>query len=118
MSLITFFSRILGYIRDLFFAFLLGATPLADSFLLAFRIPNFFRRLFAEGAINNAFIPIYLSIENKKNNIEALKFCGSIFFFLILGLMIVCVLGELFMLDIVQILALAFLRTCNPKRLI
>ena len=87
MSLITFFSRILGYIRDLFFAFLLGATPLADSFLLAFRIPNFFRRLFAEGAINNAFIPIYLSIENKKNNIEAQKFSGSIFF-LILGLIL------------------------------
>ena len=115
MSLITFFSRILGYIRDLFFAFFLGATPLADSFLLAFRIPNFFRRLFAEGAINNAFIPIYLSIENKKNNIEALKFCGSIFFFLILGLMIVCALGELFMLDIVKILAPSFSENMQSK---
>ena len=72
MSLLTFFSRVIGYVRDFFFAFLLGATPLADSFLLAFRIPNFFRRLFAEGAINNAFIPIYLSIDNK-NKIDHLN---------------------------------------------
>ena len=71
MSILTFLSRILGYVRDLFFAFILGATPVADSFLLAFRIPNFFRRLFAEGAINNAFIPLYLSISSKKNSIEA-----------------------------------------------
>ena len=55
MSLFTLFSRILGLYQRLFLPFLLGATPLADSFLLAFRIPNFFRRLFAEGAINNAF---------------------------------------------------------------
>ena len=115
MSLVTFFSRILGYIRDLFFAFLLGATPLADSFLLAFRIPNFFRRLFAEGAINNAFIPIYLSIENKKNYIEVQKFSGSIFFFLILGLIFVCILGELFMLDLVQILAPSFTEQMQSK---
>ena len=69
MSFLTLISRIIGYIRDLFFAFLLGASPLADSFLLAFRIPNFFRRLFAEGAINNAFIPVYLVISNKKNTL-------------------------------------------------
>ena len=41
MSILTLISRILGYVRDLFFAFILGATPVADSFLLAFRIPNF-----------------------------------------------------------------------------
>jgi len=68
MSVLTLISRILGYVRDLFFAFIFGATPLADSFLLAFRIPNFFRRLFAEGAINNAFIlvSIIFSFSNSK----------------------------------------------------
>ncbi len=115
MSLFTLFSRVLGYIRDFFFAFLLGATPLADSFLLAFRIPNFFRRLFAEGAINNAFIPIYLSIENKKNNIQAQQFSGSLFIFLILALIVVCVLGELFMLDLVKILAPGFTEKMQIK---
>ena len=114
MSLFTLFSRVLGYIRD-FFCFLIRATPLADSFLLAFRIPNFFRRLFAEGAINNAFIPIYLSIENKKNNIQAQQFSGSLFFFLILGLIFVCILGELFMLDLVQILAPSFTEQMQSK---
>ena len=107
MSLLTFFSRVIGYVRDFFFAFLLGATPLADSFLLAFRIPNFFRRLFAEGAINNAFIPIYLSIDNK-NKIEAQKFSGSLFIFLLAGLIIVCVIAELVMYDLVKILAPSF----------
>ncbi|MBF95966.1 MAG: murein biosynthesis integral membrane protein MurJ [Pelagibacterales bacterium] len=105
MSFLTLISRIIGYIRDLFFAFLLGASPLADSFLLAFRIPNFFRRLFAEGAINNAFIPVYLVISNKKNQNELRMFSGSLFLFLIIILLIVLALGELFMLEIVRFLA-------------
>ncbi len=115
MSLLTFFSRVIGYVRDFFFAFLLGATPLADSFLLAFRIPNFFRRLFAEGAINNAFIPIYLSIENKKNKMDAEKFSGSLFIFLLAGLITVCVVGELFMYDLVKILAPRFTEEMQNK---
>ena len=105
ISLFTFLSRVLGYIRDLFFAFLLGATPSADSFLLAFRIPNFFRRLFAEGAINNALIPIYLSISEKKNKKEAQIFSGTILLFLFLLLIIVLIAGLFFMLDLVKILA-------------
>ena len=115
MSIITFFSRILGYLRDLIFAFLLGATALADSFLLAFRIPNFFRRLFAEGAINNAFIPIYLSIENKNTSADAQKFSGTLFIFLIFGLVVVCVLGELFMLNLVKALAPNFSEELQQK---
>ncbi len=108
MSLLTFLSRVLGYIRDLFFAFLLGATPVADSFLLAFRIPNFLRRLFAEGAINNAFIPIYLSIANKKNYSEAKVFRGSLFVYLLIALLMALVLGEIFMLDLVKLIAPSF----------
>ena len=65
MSIFTFLSRILGYARDLLFAFIFGASSSADSFLLAFRLPNLFRRLFAEGAISNALIPLYLDIKKK-----------------------------------------------------
>ena len=115
MSFLTLVSRIIGYIRDLFFAFLLGATPLADSFLLAFRIPNFFRRLFAEGAINNAFIPIYLSISNKKNKMQSRTFSGSLFLFLVLALLIVLILGKIFMLDIVKFLAPSFSLSMQNK---
>ena len=71
MSILTFLSRILGYARDLLFAFIFGASSSADSFLLAFRLPNLFRRLFAEGAISNALIPLYLDIK-KRNRIEKL----------------------------------------------
>ena len=55
----TMFSRILGFVRDLVFANFLGAGPVLDAFLVAFKIPNYMRRFFSEGALNQAFIPIY-----------------------------------------------------------
>jgi len=54
----TGLSRLCGLIRDLLFANLIGASAAADAFYVAFRIPNFFRRLFAEGAFSQAFIPV------------------------------------------------------------
>ena len=53
-SLFVILSRILGYIRDFFIAIYLGSGPIADAFFVAFRIPNTFRRLFAEGTFNAA----------------------------------------------------------------
>ena len=52
-------SRILGFVRDMFIAAALGTGPVADAFFVAFRFPNLFRRLFAEGAFNSAFVPLY-----------------------------------------------------------
>ena len=54
----TFLSRVSGLIRDVVLAYLFGASAAADLFFVAFRIPNFFRRLFAEGAFNQAFVPV------------------------------------------------------------
>src|SRR5690625_5974184 len=54
----TFLSRILGLIRDIVLARLIGASPLADAFFVAFKIPNFLRRLFAEGAFSQAFVAV------------------------------------------------------------
>ena len=54
----TTLSRILGFVRDIMFARLFGASAAMDAFLIAFKIPNFFRRLFAEGAFNQAFVPV------------------------------------------------------------
>jgi putative peptidoglycan lipid II flippase len=48
----TFLSRISGLVRDMVLSYFIGATPAADAFFVAFRIPNFFRRLFAEGAFS------------------------------------------------------------------
>lgn len=56
---LTLVSRVLGFIRDLLFAAALGAGPVADAFYAALRFPNLFRRLFAEGAFSQAFVPVY-----------------------------------------------------------
>jgi len=55
----TLISRILGYVRDILIAIFLGTGLFADAFFVAFRLPNTFRRLFAEGTFNAAFIPSY-----------------------------------------------------------
>ena len=60
-SFYTIISRILGYFRDIMIAVFLGTSFLADVFFVAFRIPNTFRRLFAEGTFNAAFVPNYTS---------------------------------------------------------
>ena len=68
-SFFTLISRILGYLRDILIAIFLGASIYADAFFVAFRLPNTFRRLFAEGTFNAAFIPSYTSakLSNKKH---------------------------------------------------
>ena len=68
-SFFTVLSRISGYVRDILIAFFLGASMIADAFFVAFRLPNTFRRLFAEGTFNAAFIPSYTNekIKGKKN---------------------------------------------------
>jgi putative peptidoglycan lipid II flippase len=58
VSICTFLSRILGLVRDAALAYVLGASGSADAFYVAFKIPNFFRRLFAEGAFAQAFVPV------------------------------------------------------------
>ena len=66
----TFVSRILGLVRDFVIARLFGANELTDAFLVAFRIPNFFRRLFAEGAFSQAFLPILAETKANQNDQE------------------------------------------------
>ena len=70
----TIISRLLGYLRDILIAIFLGTGMLADAFFVAFRIPNTFRRLFAEGTFNAAFVPSYSSeiTKGKKNQTNLL----------------------------------------------
>ncbi len=58
VSSMTLLSRLSGFVRDVLLSHFLGASGVADAFFVAFRIPNFFRRLFAEGAFNQAFVPV------------------------------------------------------------
>ncbi len=108
MSTITTFSRILGYIRDFIFAFSMGAGPLADAFLLAFRIPNFFRRFFAEGAVNNAFVPLYLDIRGTEGVKKAEVFVGQFLTILLMFLIACVIIIEIFIFEIVSSLAPGF----------
>ncbi len=67
VSIMTFISRILGFVRDIVIARLFGAGLGADVFFVAFKIPNFLRRLFAEGAFSQAFIPVLAEYRNRGN---------------------------------------------------
>ncbi len=70
----TFLSRILGFARDMVLAQLFGATAGFDAFLVAFKIPNFMRRLFAEGAFAQAFVPVLAEYQQTKSEAEARDF--------------------------------------------
>jgi len=70
VTAMTFLSRILGLARDFIIARYFGANDLSDAFLVAFRIPNFFRRLFAEGAFSQAFIPILADAKASQSDDE------------------------------------------------
>ena len=100
----TIISR-LGYLRDFFDSYFSGM--LADAFFVAFRIPNTFRRLFAEGTFNAAFVPSYSSeiIKGKK---QSNKFANDIFNLLFLGLLFLIVIIEIFMPIFVSIIAPGF----------
>ena len=81
MALATFFSRILGLVREQFIAYLFGASGLTDAFLVAYRIPNLLRDLFAEGAFSSAFVPTFVDA-NHKDPESAKKLFWSLFILL------------------------------------
>ena len=106
-SFFTIISRILGYIRDILIAIFLGAGPLADAFFVAFRIPNTFRRLFAEGTFNAAFVPSYAS-EHSYGKENADKFATRVLSLLIFILLILVLIIEIFMPLFVYLIAPGF----------
>jgi len=103
----TIISRLLGYLRDIFIAIFLGTGMLADAFFVAFRIPNTFRRLFAEGTFNAAFVPSYSSEINKGKK-QSNKFANDIFNLLFLGLLFLTIIIEISMPAFVSIIAPGF----------
>ena len=92
-SFFTLISRILGYLRDILIAIFLGASLFADAFFVAFRLPNTFRRLFAEGTFNAAFIPSYTSAK-LKNNQTGKIFADDVLSLLVFILLLIVTLAE------------------------
>ncbi len=106
-SFFTLISRILGYFRDILIAIYFGSGPIADSFFVAFRIPNTFRRLFSEGTFNAAFVPSYsseLALGKKRSK----KFANKIFNLLLIGLILIVLIIEIFMPSFIFIIAPGF----------
>jgi putative peptidoglycan lipid II flippase len=106
-SFYTLISRLLGYLRDILIAFFLGASIYADAFFVAFRLPNTFRRLFAEGVFNAAFIPSYTEA-NLNSSTEGKKFADDVLSLLIIILLGVVFLVEIFTPAIVYLIAPGF----------
>ena len=84
VSSLTMVSRILGYVRDFFIARIFGAGLLTDAFFVAFKIPNLLRRLFAEGAFSQAFVPILAEHKNRSGDTRALVDAIATLLFLVL----------------------------------
>ena len=90
-------SRVLGFVREAMIASVLGAGPVADAFYAALRFPNLFRRLFAEGAFNSAFVPIFAKEVETNGEASAARFAGEVFSVLALVLAGLTVLALVFM---------------------
>ncbi|KKB07870.1 murein biosynthesis integral membrane protein MurJ [Devosia chinhatensis] len=97
VSALTLVSRLAGFVRDALMAAVLGTGPAADAFFAAFRFPNLFRRLFAEGAFNTAFVPMFSGALEREGEDGARLLAARIMSWLVAMLIVVTILVEIFM---------------------
>ncbi len=111
---LTLLSRVTGFARDIIMAAILGAGPVADAFFVAFRLPNHFRAIFAEGAFNAAFVPAYAGIREQNGAERAGIFADRIFTLLLASQIVLLALALLFTPQVIDLLAPGFAR--DPGR--
>ena len=104
----TFISRISGFIRDIFIAAFLGAGIFSDMFIIAFKLPNLFRRITAEGALTSAFLPIYSKLKEHNDDVFAFVYFKNILYRLTITLFIVMLVLQIIMPYVVYFLAPGF----------
>lgn len=114
ISIATTGSRVLGFIRDILLARIFGATGSTDAFFIAYRIPNLFRELFAEGSMSAAFIPVFTETLTKEGQDSARKLVAEVLAFLICVVSTVCFLGMLLAPYVVSIIAPGYIK--NPDQ--
>ena len=107
IALVTLISRICGYLRDQRVALLLGTSPAADAFILAFRIPNMIRRMTGEGALGASFIPVFSGLLRKGPREAANSFAQKTLWNLVAILAVVAASGAIFSRQLVFIFTLA-----------
>ena len=103
IALVTVISRICGYLRDQRVALLLGTSPVADSFVLAFRIPNLIRRMAGEGSLGASFIPIFTGYLRNKPRQQAWAFAQKAFWDLAVLLAVIAFLGSVFSKQVIYV---------------
>ncbi len=94
VSICTFLSRILGLARDILCASIFGTSMVWDAFTIAFRIPNLFRRLFGEGALSAAFVPVFTEYREKRSPDEAWGLVAKLGTLIVLILVAIVIIGE------------------------
>ncbi|MCT8350902.1 murein biosynthesis integral membrane protein MurJ [Photorhabdus kayaii] len=113
VSSMTMFSRVLGFIRDAIIARIFGAGVAADAFFVAFKLPNLLRRIFAEGAFSQAFVPILAEYKNQQGDEATRTFIAYVSGMLTLILAIVTVLGVLAAPWVIYVTAPGFTDTAD-----
>ncbi|MCB2054376.1 MAG: murein biosynthesis integral membrane protein MurJ [Geminicoccaceae bacterium] len=105
---LTALSRVTGFVRDLMIAAILGAGPLADAFFVSFKLANFLRRLFAEGAFNAGFVPLFARTLEGEGPEAARSFAREALAVMTTVLLVVVLLAEIFMPALVRAIAWGF----------
>jgi putative peptidoglycan lipid II flippase len=106
ITLVTVASRVLGYVRDQRLTLLLGTSLAADSFILAYRIPNLLRRLVGEGSMTASFIPVFTGYMADKPREEVWEFAHRLFWTLAVVLAVLTVLGMVFSPGVIHVFTL------------
>ncbi len=106
---LTMISRLAGFVREMLMAAVLGSGPMASAFVVAFRFPNLFRRWFAEGAFNSAFVPLYAGKLEVEGQNAADEFAREAYSVLLTSLLILMLVSELAMPWIMKAMAPGFL---------
>jgi putative peptidoglycan lipid II flippase len=104
----TMGSRVLGFVRDILIAGFLGAGQVSDAFFVALQFPNIFRRLFAEGAFNAAFVPLFAGELERNGRAAARAFAERVFGVMLAVLIVLSVLVEIFMPAVMSVVAGGF----------
>ena len=101
-------SRLLGFTRDILIAAILGAGPVADAYFVAFKIPNFLRRLFAEGAFNAGFVPQFAGTLEREGRESARLFAEEVLAVLLWALLLLVIAAQIAMPGLMYVLAPGF----------
>lgn len=104
VALVTVISRICGYLRDQRIALLLGTSPAADAFILAFRIPGLIRRMAGEGSLGASFIPVFAGYLHDQSRPNAWAFAQKVFWDVALALAAIALLGSVFSRQVIAVL--------------